>query len=172
MTKAKKYTVRSKVEDKNNTQNGLDNYDKKILKVLQNDGRVSYTDLGKQVGLTTTPCIERVKKLERHGYIQGYSAKLNAKKLDSGLVVFVQISLDRSSKQTFEQFRNAIQMLDPVQECYLVTGSFDFLVKARVKDMRAYRDCLEEELLSVPGVSDSTSIAAMETVKETLAVKL
>ena len=87
-------------------------------------------------------------------------------------MVFVQISLDRSSKRTFEQFKQAIQELDPVQECYLVTGSFDFLVKARVRDMQAYRDFLEEELLAVPGVSDSTSIAAMETVKETLAVKL
>lgn len=159
------------MENTESNQGLLDKYDTKILKVLQKDGRISYTDLGKQVGLTTTPCIERVRKLERHGYIQGYSATLNAKKLDAGLVVFVQISLDRSSKQTFEQFRNAIQMLEPVQECYLVTGSFDFLVKARVKDMRAYRDFLEEELLAVPGVSDSTSIAAMETVKETLAVK-
>ena len=156
----------------NNVLSSLDNYDRHILKVLQNDGRISYTELGKLVGLTTTPCIERVKKLERSGYIQGYSARLSAKRLDAGLVVFVQISLDRSSKQTFEQFKKAIQNLDPVQECYLVTGSFDFLVKARVRDMRAYRDFLEEELLAVPGVSDSTSIAAMETVKETLAVKL
>lgn len=150
----------------------LDKYDRHILNVLQQDGRISYTDLGKRVGLTTTPCIERVRKLERGGFIKGYSAQLSAKQLDAGLVVFVQISLDRSSKQSFEGFRKAIQSLDPVQECYLVTGSFDFLVKARVKDMRAYRDFLEEELLAVPGVSGSTSIAAMETVKETLAISV
>ena len=76
----------------------LDKYDRNILTVLQRDGRVSYTELGKKVGLTTTPCIERVKKLERAGYIEGYSARLSAKRLDAGLVVFVQISLDRSSK--------------------------------------------------------------------------
>ncbi|GAA6137843.1 leucine-responsive transcriptional regulator Lrp [Arenicella sp. 4NH20-0111] len=148
----------------------LDKYDRHILNVLQKEGRISYTDLGRRVGLTTTPCIERVRKLERGGFIKGYSAMLSAKQLEAGLVVFVQISLDRSSKQSFEGFRKAIQGLDPVQECYLVTGSFDFLVKARVKDMRAYRDFLEEELLAVPGVSGSTSIAAMETVKETLAI--
>jgi len=148
----------------------LDKYDRNILQVLQRDGRISYTDLGKQVGLTTTPCIERVRKLERMGFIRGYSAHLSAQRLDAGLVVFVQISLDRSSKQSFEDFRAVIQQMDPVQECYLVTGSFDFLVKARVKDMHAYRDFLEEELLAVPGVADSTSIAAMETVKETLAI--
>ena len=150
----------------------LDKYDRRILAALQLDGRISYTDLGKKVGLTTTPCIERVRILERAGYIEGYSARLSAKQLDAGLVVFVQISLDRSSKQTFEEFRLAIQNLDQVQECYLVTGSFDFLVKARVRDMRAYRDFLEEQLLAVPGVYGSTSIAAMETVKETLAIRV
>lgn len=150
----------------------LDKYDRNILNVLQRDGRISYTDLGKQVGLTTTPCIERVRKLERAGYIKGYTARLSAKQLDAGLVVFVQVSLDRSSKQSFEDFRAAIQKLDQVQECYLVTGSFDFLVKARVRDMHAYRDFLEEELFAVPGVYGSTSIAAMETVKETLAIRV
>ena len=77
----------------------LDNYDLNILKTLQQDGRSSFTDLGKKVGLTTTPCIDRVKKLERDGYIQGYSARLNAKSLGRGLVVFVQISLERTSKK-------------------------------------------------------------------------
>lgn len=150
----------------------LDKYDYKILDVLQADGRISFTDLGKSVGLTTTPCIERVRKLERAGYIKGYSARLSAQSLGAGLVVFVQISLDRTSKQTFEDFRKAIQTIPSVQECYLVTGSFDFLVKARVKDMAAYRDLLEGELLSLPSVKESTSIAAMETVKETLAIDL
>lgn len=150
----------------------LDKYDRHILTVLQGDGRISFTDLGKRVGLTTTPCIERVRKLERSGYIKGYAARLSAKRLDVGLVVFVQIRLDRTSKKSFNEFKVAIQKLEPVQECYLVTGSFDFLVKARVKDMRAYRDFLEEELLAVPGVNGSTSIAAMETVKETLAISV
>lgn len=159
-------------ETEQSDQNKLDKYDRHILNVLQQDGRISYTDLGRRVGLTTTPCIERVRKLERAGFIKGYAACLSAKQLDAGLVVFVQIRLDRSSKQSFEDFRSAIQKLGPVQECYLVTGSFDFLVKARVKDMRAYRDFLEEELLAVPGVNGSTSIAAMETVKETLAISV
>jgi Lrp/AsnC family leucine-responsive transcriptional regulator len=150
----------------------IDKYDRNILNVLQGDGRISFTDLGKKVGLTTTPCIERVRKLERAGLIKGYAARLSAQKLQAGLVVFVQITLDRTSKQTFEDFRREIINLSSVQECYLVTGSFDFLVKARVKDMAAYRDLLEGEILSLPGVKESTSIAAMETVKETLAITL
>lgn len=150
----------------------LNKLDQKILNALQRDGRMSFTDLGKEVGLTTTPCIERVRKLEREGYIRGYTALLDAQQLEVGLVVFVQLRLNRSSKQTFEDFRRAIQKLEAVQECYLVTGSFDFLVKARVKDMAAYRDYLEGSLLSIPGVQESTSIVAMETVKETLSIKL
>ena len=150
----------------------LDKYDLNILKVLQKDGRVSFTDLGREVGLTTTPCIERVRKLERKGYIKGYAAQLSASQLDQGLVVFVQISLDRTSKKTFEDFRRSIQKVPSVQECYLVTGSFDFLVKARIKDMAAYRNLLEGELLNLPGVKESTSIAAMEIIKETLEIDL
>ncbi len=150
----------------------LDKYDLNILAALQGDGRLSFTDLGKRVGLTTTPCIDRVRKLERAGFIKGYSARLSAAMLDKGLVVFVQISLDRTSKKTFADFRRAVQKVSSVQECYLVTGSFDFLVKARIKDMAAYRNLLEDELLNLPGVKESTSIAAMEIVKETLEIDL
>lgn len=152
--------------------NNLDNYDINILNALQQDGRISFTDLGKRVGLTTTPCIDRVRKLERDGYILGYSARLRAQKLDKGLVVFVQITLDRTNKQTFADFERSIQKIASVQECYLVTGGFDFLVKARIKDMSSYRDLLEDELLSLPGVKGSTSIAVMEIIKETLEIEL
>jgi Lrp/AsnC family leucine-responsive transcriptional regulator len=145
----------------------LNKVDRNILQVLQSDGRISFTELGKKVGLTTTPCIERVRKLEREGYIEGYSAVLNSQKLELGLIVFVQLRLNRTHKQTFEEFRRVVKNLPQVQECYLVTGNFDFLVKARVRDMTAYRDFLESSLLNLPGVQESTSIAVMETVKET-----
>jgi Lrp/AsnC family leucine-responsive transcriptional regulator len=150
----------------------LNKLDQNILKTLQEDGRISFTDLGKKVGLTTTPCIERVRKLEREGYIKGYTALLSAQQLEVGLVVFVQVRLDRTNKQTFADFRREIRKLPDIQECYLVTGSFDFLVKTRVKDMAAYRDLLEGSLLSLPGVQGSTSIAVMETVKETLTISI
>ncbi len=146
----------------------IDNYDRKILRALQSDGRISFTDLGKKVGLTTTPCIERVRKLESQGLIEGYSANLDSKQLEVGLVVFVQISLSRTGQHSFSLFRDTIKEFPEVQECHLVTGHFDFLVKARVKDMTAYRDFLENHLLTVKGVQDSTSIAVMETVKETM----
>ena len=150
----------------------MNKLDKKILEELQSDGRLSFTDLGKRVGLTTTPCIERVRKLEREGYIKGYTAVLNADKLERGLVVFVQIRLNRTSQKTFEEFRRQVAKLDEVQECHLVTGSFDFMIKAKVQDMRDYRDFLESSLLNLPGVQESTSIAVMETIRETLSIQV
>lgn len=150
----------------------LSKIDKRILTVLQRDGRITYSALAEKVGLTATPCIERVRKLEREGYIEKYTAILNPEKLQAGLVVFVQINLDRNSKELFHAFRDAVLALPEVQECHLVSGSFDYLVKARLADMSAYREFLEETLLNVPGVLSSTSIVVMEAVKETLSLKI
>lgn len=148
----------------------LSRIDVKILNILQQEGRITYSALAARVGLTTTPCVERVKRLEKEGFIKGYSAVVTPEYLDAGLIVFVQISLDRTSKQTFNDFRDAVMLLPEVQECYLVSGNFDYLVKARMADMQAYRTFLEETLLSVPGVRGSTSIVVMEAVKETLSI--
>ena len=134
------------------------------------DGRLSYAELARRVGLTTTPCMERVKRLEREGVIQGYTALLDPEYLLAGLVVVVQIRLARTSQAIFEEFTAAVKTLDEVQECYLVSGNFDYLIKARVEDMEAYRKLLGETLLSLPGVQESTSYVVMEQVKETLNV--
>lgn len=150
----------------------LGSIDKKILRALQKDGRITYSDLAKQVGLSTSPCLERVKKLERNGLIKGYTALLNPSYLDADLVVFVQIRLTRTSQDIFNQFKEAAINLDEVQECYLVSGNFDYLIKARVADMDAYRRFLGETLLTLPGVHESTSYVVMEQVKETLNISI
>jgi Lrp/AsnC family leucine-responsive transcriptional regulator len=150
----------------------LNKIDRHILRVLQNDGRITYADLARQVGLTTTPCIERVKRLEREGFIRGYSARVEPEYLDAGLIIFIQIKLDRTSKNSFDNFRTDVVNLQQVQECYLVAGNFDYLLKVRVADMAAYREFLGETLLSVPGVLESTSIVVMEAVKETLNIEV
>ncbi len=141
--------------------------DCKILRELQRNGRITYSELARRVGLTTTPCMERVKKLEKMGVVKGYSAQLDAAILGVGLVVFVQIRLSRTSQDIFSEFTNAVGALEEVQECYLVSGNFDYLIKARVADMRAYRDFLGETLLTLPGVHESTSYVVMEEVKDT-----
>ena len=153
-----------------NNVSKLSKIDRNILRILQEDARISYAELARQVGLTTTPCIERVRKLEKSGVINSYRAILNPEYLDAGLVVFVQIRLSRTSQDNFEAFRQAAIQLDEVQECYLVSGNFDYLIKARVAGMPAYREFLGETLLTLPGVDASTSYVVMEQVKETLAI--
>ncbi|MCO1334438.1 Lrp/AsnC ligand binding domain-containing protein [Microbulbifer sp. OS29] len=148
----------------------LSTIDRNILRVLQKNGRTSYAELARQVGLTATPCVERVKRLENDGIIQGYTALINPEFLDAALVVFVQIRLNRSAQDAFEEFRHAAAALPEVQECYLVSGNFDYLIKARVADMNAYRKFYGETLLTLPEVQECTSYVVMEEVKETLEV--
>jgi Lrp/AsnC family leucine-responsive transcriptional regulator len=150
----------------------LNKIDRNILRVLQKDGRTSFAELARQVGLSTTPCKERVKRLEREGVIRGYQAILNPSNLDAALVVIVQIRLNRTSQDIFEDFKRYAYDLPEVQECYLVSGNFDYLIKARVADMAAYREFLGETLLTLPGVQESTSYVVMEQVKETLALEI
>ncbi|MCV6606043.1 MAG: winged helix-turn-helix transcriptional regulator, partial [Porticoccaceae bacterium] len=109
----------------------LSKIDRNILKLLQKDGRISYTELSRQVGLSVTPCIDRIRKLEKEGVINGYTALINPEFLDAALVVFVQIRLYRTSQEKFSEFREAAVALPEVQECYIVTGNFDYLIKAR-----------------------------------------
>jgi Lrp/AsnC family transcriptional regulator, leucine-responsive regulatory protein len=148
----------------------LGRIDRKILRELQSNGRLSYAELSRKVGLTSTPCLERVKRLEKEGFIRGYSAVLEPEKVEAAFVVFVMVKIARTSQNVFDEFEEAIKELPEVQECYLVSGNFDFLLKARVTDMSAYRAFYGEKLLSFPGIQESTSYTVMEQVKETLEI--
>ena len=152
------------------TTDKLGKIDRNILRLLQKDGRISYTDLAREVGLSVTPCIERVKRLERNGYILGYSAQVCPDKLNASLVVFVQIRLNHTSQKNFEEFRRSVMDLENVQSCFLVSGNYDYLLKARVADMAAYRELLGHRILKLPAVQESTSYVVMEELKETMAV--
>ncbi|MEC8470233.1 MAG: winged helix-turn-helix transcriptional regulator, partial [Pseudomonadota bacterium] len=134
----------------------LGRIDLNILRILQKDGRISYTDLAKQVGLSVTPCIERVKRLERENYILNYGARVSAQKLNQSLVVFVQIRLNHTSQKNFEEFRRSVMDLENVQSCFLVSGNYDYLLKARVADMASYRELLGHRILKLPAVQEST----------------
>ena len=127
----------------------------------------SNVELSKRVGLSPTPCLERVRRLERQGYISGYTALLNPQYLDASLLVFVEITLNRGAPDVFEQFNTAVQRLDDIQEWHLVSGDFDYLLKTRVSDMSAYRKLLGDTLLRLPGVNDTRTYVVMEEVKQT-----
>lgn len=150
----------------------LDAIDLKILDELQRDGRLSNVALARSVGLSPTPCTERVRALEAAGIIAGYAARLDAERLDLGLLVFIEIAIDRTSQDAFDQFAAAMTRIPQVQECYMVAGGFDYLVKVRVPDMAAYREFLGEVLSKVPGIRETRSYAVMERVKESAAVDL
>ena len=150
----------------------LDRTDRRILECLQADGRISNVQLARRVNLTPTPCIERVKRLERQGYIKGYSAILNPEMVNAGLLVFVEIDLSHNSPDAFRRFREEARRLPEIMDCHLVSGNFDYLIKARVSDMKAYRELLGEKILSLPDVKGSRSYVVMEEVKETLNLPL
>lgn len=144
----------------------LDRIDLNILRELQKNARISNVELARRVHLSPTPCLERVKRLEKNNYINGYRTELNPQKLSANLLSFVEIKLTRTSKDVFKDFKKAVKELPQVLECHLVSGDFDYLLKTRVADMVAYRELLGETLLTLPGVSSSRSYMVMEEVKE------
>ena len=154
------------------TVKDLDRIDRKILRLLQDDGRMSVTVLADQVGLSVTPCSERVKRLERDGVISGYHARLNPQALGQSLLVFVELKLAAKSGAIFDEFRREVLKLPSVLECHLVSGDFDYLIKARIPEMNAYRKLLGDMLLALPGARESRSYVVMEEIKESLALQV
>ncbi|MEN9475022.1 MAG: hypothetical protein RIS48_1744 [Pseudomonadota bacterium] len=144
----------------------LDRLDRKILDALQRNGRITMTELGEQIGLSTSPCAERVRRLERQGVITGYHARVNPQAIGRTLLVFVEITLTSKSGEVFEAVRREMLYLPEVMECHLVSGSFDYLVKARLHAMSDYRDLLGSILKKIPVPAQSHSYVVMEEVKE------
>ena len=146
----------------------LDRIDRKILDILQRDGRISMTDLASQVGLSASPCTERVKRMERTGVIAGYHARVTPETLGKTLLVFVEIKLSAKSGDVFETIRRELLHMPEVMECHLVSGGFDYLVKFRMRGMKEYRHLLGDILKRLPVSAESHSYVVMEEIKETL----
>jgi Lrp/AsnC family leucine-responsive transcriptional regulator len=143
----------------------LDPTDRRILRLLQEDGRISTVDLADRIGLSPTATGERVKRLLREGYVTGFRAMLDPRRLGRELMVFVEVVLDKTTPDVFERFAAAARRAPEVLECHMVAGGFDYLLKTRVADMGAYRASLGETLLSLPGVKETRTYAVMEEVK-------
>lgn len=143
----------------------FDRIDLKILAALQREGRLSNVALASRVGLSPTPCLERVRRLERQGVIAGYVAKLDPVQLGVKMLVFVEVSIDRTSPEAFAQFALKIKAQREVVECHMVAGGFDYLMKVRVRDMQAYRDFLGRTLSEVPYIRETRTYFVMEQVK-------
>ena len=145
----------------------LDRIDRKILSILQEDGRIANLKLAEAVALSPTAVLARVQRLMRDGFILGYEARLNPLKLGAGMLVFVEVLLDRTTPNVFDQFKAAVQVHPEIMECHMVAGGFDYLLKTRSADMNAYRVFAGNVLWQLPGVRETRTYAVMEEVKHT-----
>src|SRR5262245_46565566 len=150
----------------------LDRVDRQLLTLLQNDGRLTVAELARQVNLTLTPCIERVRRLEREGYIEGYFARLSARRLGQQLLAFTEVTLDHATADVFQRFKDAVLVADEIIECHMVAGGFDYLLKTRVQDMAEYRRVLGDKIANVRGVRHTQTYFVLEEVKATHALRI
>lgn len=150
----------------------LDKVDRRLLAILQEDGRIPAVELAERIGLSPTATGERLRRLQKEGVIAGFSARLDPHLLGLGLLVFVEVSLDKTTPDVFERFAAAVRRAPEVLECHMVAGGFDYLVKTRVADMTAYRRFLGDVLLALPGVRETRTYAVMEEVKSDGALPL
>lgn len=144
----------------------MDKFDRTILGTLQRDGRIAITALAEEVGLSPNATAERMRRLQRDGVITGFHARLDPKTLGRGLTAFVEVKLDRTSSEVFEDFARVIRRLDGVEECHMVAGGFDYLLKTRHRDMDAYRAFLSDTLFELPGVRETRTYTVIEAVVE------
>ena len=150
----------------------IDRIDLKILQALQQDGRLSNLKLAEHVALSPTAVLARVQRLSRDGYILGYEARLDPLKLGAGMMVFVEVLLDRTTPNVFDAFKAAVQVYPEIMECHMVAGGFDYLIKIRLPDMAAYRAFAGSALWQLPGVRETRTYAVMEEVKNTTQLPL
>ncbi len=150
----------------------LDRIDLKILSVLQEDGRISNLKLAEAVALSPTAVLARVTRLTRDNYILGYEARLNPLLLGAGMLVFIEVLLDRTTPNVFEEFKAAVHVQPAILECHMVAGGFDYLLKTRALDMNAYRTFAGNVLWGLPGVRETRTYAVMEEVKNTTRLHL
>jgi Lrp/AsnC family transcriptional regulator, leucine-responsive regulatory protein len=150
----------------------LDPVDRRLLKALQEDGRISNAELARRCNLSPAACFERVRRLREKKVIIGYAALIDPAKVGRGLMIFVEVLLDRTTGDMFEAFAEAVRRQPEVLECHMVAGGFDYLIKARVGDMDAYRAFLGDVLVKMPGVRETRTYAVLEEVKATTALPL
>ncbi|WP_458096960.1 Lrp/AsnC ligand binding domain-containing protein [Roseomonas sp. WA12] len=142
-----------------------DRADRMMLAILQREGRITNLELADRIGLSPTATSERMRRLLKDGLVTGFGARLDPHRLGFGLLVFVEVLLDKTTPDVFDRFAAAVNRAPEVLECHMVAGGFDYLVKTRVRDMAAYRDFLGKVLLALPGVRETRTYAVMEEVK-------
>ncbi|MGR9173831.1 Lrp/AsnC ligand binding domain-containing protein [Hyphomicrobiales bacterium] len=144
----------------------LDQFDRKIIEALTEDGRISITDLAARVGLSKTPCQLRFKRLVSEGFIEGFKAVLNPSKMQLDHIAFVEVKLSNTTEDALRRFNEAVKKIKEVEACHMIAGRFDYLLKVRTRDIGKYRRVLGEKISTLPYVASTSTNPAMETVKE------
>ncbi|MCP4186274.1 MAG: AsnC family transcriptional regulator [Gammaproteobacteria bacterium] len=144
----------------------LDRIDQFIIDELQHNARITLTELSNRVGLSKTPCQNRMRKLEKDGLILGYHARINRNRLGVRHIAFVQVTLSDTRSQALKAFNQAIQTIGEVEQCHMIAGDFDYLLKIRTTDMDAYRSVLGEKVSTLPNVKQTSTFVVMEEVKD------
>ena len=144
----------------------LDRIDLRILEVLSGDGRIAVTELAKKVGLSKSPCQVRLKRLQDEGYIQGFRAILNAAKLGLEHVAFAEVKLTDTTEKALSAFNKAVLQVPEIEQCHMIAGSFDYLLKIRTRDIQSYRRVLGEVISALPYVGSTSTHVSMQSVKD------
>lgn len=150
----------------------LDAIDRRLLAALQDNGRLSATELAEKVGLTTSPCLRRIRNLEEAGVIQGYSTVIDQTKVGLPVSVFVSVKLERQREDTMLRFEEAIRRWPEVVECYLMTGTRDYLLRVVARDLTGYERFLKQTLTRLDGVASIESSFALAQVKHSSALPI
>lgn len=145
----------------------LDRLDRRILEVLTSDGRISVTDLAKQIGLSKSPTQARLRRLEAEGVIAGYQALVDPIRLGLDHVAFVEVKLSDTREAALRAFNDAVAQIGEIEQAHMIASNFDYLLKVRTRDMAAYRTVLAEKVSTLPYVSSTSTYVAMQAVKET-----
>ncbi len=144
----------------------LDSYDLKIIEVLLREGRIPVTELAKRIGISKSPCQARLKRLQDEGYILGFRAQVDYAKLQLEQVAFVEATMSNTREEMLSAFNKAVLATPEIEECHMIAGSFDYLIKVRTSDVASYRKVLAENISTLPGVSQTSTYVSMESVKD------
>lgn len=144
----------------------LDIFDRRIVDALRSEGRLSVAELARRVGLSKTPCQVRLRRLIAAGYILGFRAIVDPAKLGLDHIAFTEVKLSDTREAALDAFRRAVLAIPQVEECHMIASSFDYLLKVRTRDIRAYREVLGEKISSLPHVASTSTFVAMETIRD------
>ena len=152
--------------DKVDHASEIDQFDRRIIDLLRDDGRMSVAELARRVGLSSTPCQVRLKRLLDQGYIRGFRAVLDPVKLGLDHIAFTEVKLSDTREAALDAFRRAVLRIPEVEECHMIASSFDYLLKVRTPDIRRYREVLGERISALPHVANTSTFVAMETIRD------